>query len=200
MKIHKPTYNAATKIYTCELSDGFRLSLEKEKDEAVSSPPISETLLTTLTQTVIDSTNGWFTKPLTKEWLRSRVFVDVPTTEVPGEFDGKAEFVASQLIISKEEFRFRCMVASLIPAEKVMIAFDEPEEVKPEETIPENSDLEPLGIGPTRRILQKAQVMKQRTKAARALFRAERLTQEYIQLYGAEDTDWEDENDDDERD
>jgi hypothetical protein len=200
MKIHKPSYNAATKTYTCELSDGFRLTLEKEREEAVSSPQVTDALINSLTQTVIDSTVGWFTKPLTKEWLSTRIFVDVPTTEVPGDFDGKAEFVAVQLVISKEEFRFRCRVSSLVPAEKVVIAFDEPEEVKAEDAIPENSDLEPLGIGPTRRILQKAQVIKQRTRAARALFRAERLTQEYIQLYGAEDTDWEDENDDDERD
>jgi len=200
MKIHKPTYNAATKIYTCELGDGFRLDLQKDKDDAVVSPPITDELVNSLTQTVISATNGWFTKDLTKEWLRSRIVVDVPTDEVPADFDGKAEFVASQLSISKEEFRFRCKLAKLTPAEKVMIAFEEGEEVKEVEAIPESSEMEPLGIGPTRRILQKAQVMKQRTKAARALFRAERLTQEYIQLYSAEDTEWEDENDDDERD
>jgi hypothetical protein len=54
--------------------------------------------------------------------------------------------------------------------------------------------LDPMSIGPTRRILQKHAVMKARARAARALFKAEALTQDYIRQYG-EDTDWEDEAD-----
>jgi hypothetical protein len=37
-------------------------------------------------------------------------------------------------------------------------------------------------------------VRRERERAGRALFRAERLTQEYCQLYG-EDTDWEESDD-----
>jgi hypothetical protein len=39
--------------------------------------------------------------------------------------------------------------------------------------------------------------MRAREKAARALFHAERLTQEYCSIYG-EDTDWEEEEDEEE--
>ena len=198
MKIHKPVYNTATKVYTCELTDGFRLSCEKEKDDVVSAPKISDTLLDSLTQDIIHSTNGWFTKPLNSEWLRPRIVFDTPLQEVSTDFDGTIEYTAKQLVLSKHEFRFYCHLSKLTPAEKVVIAFDEPEEVKEVESIPEvfAEDNEPLGIGPTRRILQKARVMKERIKAAKALFKAERLTQEYIQFYGSEGTDWEDEDDD----
>ena len=194
MKIHKPTYNGATRVYTCELSDGFRLSVQKDIADAVCAPAITEALLDSLTQTLINSTNGWFSKPLTAAWLRPKILVDMPLSEIPADFDGTIEFAAKLLILSKDEFRFHCPIYTLTPAEKVVIAFDEPEP-EPEISVEDN---EPLGIGPTRRILHKARVMKERAKAARALFKAERLTQEYIQVFGAEGTDWEDDDDEQE--
>ena len=197
MKIHKPVYNSANKVYTSQLSDGFRLSVLKEAADPVTLPVITDDLLNSLTKVVIDSTIGWFSKSLTAEWLRPRILIHMSKEDIASDFDGTAEFVAKELILSKEEFRFRCLLDKLIPAEKVVIAFDEPEE---EESIPEAKGSEPLGIGPTRRILQKARVMKERAKAANALFKAERLTQEYIQTYGAETTDWEESEDDDEQD
>jgi len=198
MKVHKPSYNAMNKVYTCELSDGFRLSVQKESGDAtVAAPTITDTLLDSLTETIIDSTKGWFSKPLTKEWLRPRIVIDVSSKdEVAQDFEGIVEFVAKKLVLSKDEFRFYCTIHTLVPAEKVVIAFDEPEEVA-EPAIPEaDNQEEALGIGPTRRILQKARVMKERTRAAKALFKAERLTQEYIQFYNADETDWEDEDED----
>ena len=198
MKIHKPVYNPANKVYTCQLSDGFRLSVQKEATDPVTPPVITEEFLNSLTKFLIDSTNGWFSKPLTAQWLMPRIMMDIPMSEITNDFDGTAEFVAKELILSKEEFRFRCCVLKITPAEKVVIAFDEPEEM---ETIPEapGDSSEPLGIGPTRRILHKSRVMKERSKAAKALFKAERLTQEYIQIYEAEGTDWEEDEDDDEQ-
>ena len=201
MKIHKPAYNATDKVYTCKLSDGFRLSIQKDKEDAVSAPAITDTFLDPLTQTLIDSTNGWFSKPITTQWLRSRIVIHTPLEEIPTDFDGTIEFVAKHLTLTKDEFRFHCVILKITPAEKVVIVFDEPEKVEVvESSIPEASveSNEPLGIGPTRRILHKARVMKERAKAARALFRAERLTQEYIQLYSAEGTDWEDDDDEQE--
>lgn len=202
MKIHRPNYNATIKVYTCELTDGFRLSVQKEVGEpVVPAPVVTDTLLDSLTQTVIDSTKGWFSKPLTKEWLRPRVVLDFSSkNEVAQDFEGTVEFVAKQLLVTKEEFRIQCGIHALVPAEKVVIAFDEPEEVA-EPTIPEaDTQKEVLGIGPTRRILQKARVMKERAKAAKALFKAERLTQEYIQMFKADATDWEEEDQADEAD
>jgi hypothetical protein len=201
MKIYKPVYNPANKVYTCQLADGFRLHLQKEATDPVSSPVITDEFIKSLTTLIIDSTKGWFSKPLTAEWLCPRIKIDIPTTEISNDFDGTADFLAKTLLLSKDEFRFCCVVEKLTPAEKVVIAFDEAE-AEEVEAIPEavGEASEPLGIGPTRRILHKARVMKERSKAAKALFKAERLTQEYIQLYGAESTDWEEDEDDDEQD
>ena len=62
---------------------------------------------------------------------------------------------------------------------------------------PEEQGGEVIGIGPTRQQLDKKKVMRAREKAARALFQAERLTQEYCAVYG-EDTDWEEEDEEEE--
>jgi hypothetical protein len=61
----------------------------------------------------------------------------------------------------------------------------------------EEEEGEVIGIGPTRQQLDKQKVMRVREKAARALFHAERLTQEYCTAYG-EDTDWEEEDEEEE--
>ena len=199
MKINKPSYNPGLKLYTCELTDGFRLSFNKE-DGQITQLSDSESLIQSLLQPLIDGTKGWFTKPLTKEWLQPRISFDTPTSEIPADFEGTADYQASKLVISKEAFVFECSIIELKPVEKVMIDFKEEvadaaeEETEDAEAVQEIPLVEstPLGIGPTRRILQKEVVMKARAKAARALFKAERLTLEYSQLYG-EDTDWENE-------
>lgn len=197
MKINKPSYNPGLKLYTCELTDGFRLSFNKE-DGQITQLSDSESLIQSLLQPLIDGTKGWFTKPLTKEWLQPRISFDTPTSEIPADFEGTADYQASKLVISKEAFVFECSIIELKPVEKVMIDFkEEVAEAAEEETVEAVQEIPlvestPLGIGPTRRILQKEVVMKARAKAARALFKAERLTLEYSQLYG-EDTDWENE-------
>jgi hypothetical protein len=202
MKINKPSYNPGLKLYTCELTDGFRLSFNKEEG-VITQLSDSESLIQSLLQPLIDGTKGWFTKPLVKEWLQPRISFDTPTSEIPADFEGIADYQATKLIISKDSFVFQCSILELKPVEKVIIDFKEEavdavgaveaveafEEAKEEIPLVEST---PLGIGPTRRILQKEVVMKARAKAARALFKAERLTLEYSQLYG-EDTDWENE-------
>jgi len=198
MKINKPSYNPGLKLYTCELTDGFRLSFHKEEG-VITQLSDSESLIQSLLQPLIDGTKGWFTKPLAKEWLQPRISFDTPTSEIPADFEGTADYQATKLIISKDSFVFQCSIMELKPVEKVMIDFKEEgveavdavDAVEAKEEIP-LVESTPLGIGPTRRILQKEVVMKARAKAARALFKAERLTLEYSQLYG-EDTDWENE-------
>jgi hypothetical protein len=179
MKIHKPSYNSESKLYTCDLGDGFRLTLTREEGVLVEDlEKVKKELIESVLTTVISSTKGWFSKPLTEEWLRSRINFTIPTENIPSEFEGSIVFQATRLLISKDAFLFECSPESMTPAEKLVIKF--------EEDVPELSSQ-------ARRLAQKQIVLKARAKAARALFRAEHITHEYNQHYG-EDTDWEDDD------
>ena len=187
MKILKPSYNSHNKVYTCELVDGFRLSVLKEGDTILPNlNDLTKAIYDDIIDTVIKSTKGWFSTPLTQEWLLTRVKFDIPIQDIQSEFEGTVEFQASHLVISKETFLFQCPIVSQKEAEKVVISFEEEIVEAPE---PDISQEEPMCIGPTRRILQKEIVIKARNKAARALFAAERMTQEFLEEFG--DTDWE---------
>jgi hypothetical protein len=150
--------------------------VSKEGDEV---KPLIEELTKGLYDDAIDiiitGTKGWFSKPLTQEWLQTRVKFDVPIGEIEAEFEGTVDFQVGRLIISKELFLLECPIVGKKEAEKVVISFEE--EAEPEATEPELIQGEPMAIGPTRRILQKETVMKARNKAARALFTAEHMTQ-----------------------
>jgi len=164
-------------MYTCELTDGFRLNVAKEEG-ILSNLYKPDDLIGSLVQPIIDGTTGWFSKPLSVEWLRPRIRLNVPTGDIPADFEGTVEYEANRLVISKEEFTFHCKLHEMKKTEKVVIDFQEEE--------------------PTvRRVLQKSDVLKARARAAKALFKAEALTQEYLRLRG-EDTDWEDEDEDEE--
>ena len=175
MKIQKPSYNASTRLYTCQLTDGFRLKTSYE-DGLTKDLYNTGDVIESLIQPIIEGTAGWFTKPLSPEWLKPRIRLTIPTGDVPSEFEGTAEFVAEKLLISKEEFVFVMAMGEMKKSEKVVIEFQD-EEL------------------PAKRPLQKSDVLKAREKAAKALFRAEMLTQEYIRLRGGEDTDWDEEED-----
>jgi hypothetical protein len=176
MKIQKPSYNASTRLYTCQLTDGFRLKTSFE--EGVTKDLYNtDDVIASLIQPIIEGTAGWFTKPLSPEWLKPRIRLTIPTGDVPSEFEGTAEFVADKLLISKDEFVFAMAMGEMKKSEKVVIEFQE-------EELPAKATS-----------LQKSDVLKAREKAAKALFRAEMLTQEYIRQRGGEDTDWEDEED-----
>lgn len=198
MKFTKPTYDAKQRLYTCDVTDGFRFSVRRECGSFVKEPAScidSDERIAHL----IKSTQGWFSKPLTEEFLRGKIQYDIPTTfseQVGVCFEGLVEWQIQRLIISKEQFLFVCAVTQTVEDEKVSLEFPEepapaePEAKEPEEEIPLHEEA-PLGIGPTRRSLEKEKVLSARTKAARALFHAERLTQEFYQNFG--ETDWEDE-------
>jgi len=191
MKIHKPSYNASAKVYTCEITDGFRLNITIE-DNHSNIESIKKELIPDLSTTIIESTKGWFSNPLTDIWLKSRINFTIPTHDIPSDFEGTIEYIAKGLVISKEEFMFECSILNMNRAEKIIIDFHE--DLEPDLPL---VSTDPMGIGPTRRAIQKKLVMKTRAKAARALFHAERLTHEYAQLYG-ENTDWEDDDSDEE--
>ena len=189
MKFTKPSYDAKQRIYTCDVTDGFRFSVRRECGSFIKDPSScidSDERMNHL----IKSTQGWFSKPLTEEFLKGKIEYDIPTN-VPETFEGLIEWQIQRLIISKEQFLFVCGVAQTVEDEKVSLEFpEEPAPKEPEEEIPLHEEA-PLGIGPTRRNLEKEKVLSARTKAARALFHAERLTQEFYQNFG--ETDWEDE-------
>lgn len=193
MKFTKPTYDAKQRLYTCDVTDGFRFSVRRECGSFVKDPAScidSDERIAHL----IKSTQGWFSKPLTEEFLRGKIQYDIPTSfaSFAETFEGLVEWQIQRLIISKDHFLFVCAVTQTVEDEKVSLEFPEEPvpEKEPEEEIPLHEEA-PLGIGPTRRSLEKEKVLSARTKAARALFHAERLTQEFYQKFG--ETDWEDE-------
>jgi len=190
MKLGKPVYDSAAKLYNCVVSDGVRFTVRRE--EGVYVNPLDLFVdKGMLIESILKGTTGWFTKPLTQDYLSQRLQTEFPT---PNIFEGEIEFQLQGLTISKEVFLLRYVITNEREDEKICIELDEPEaeaEAEPTVFIP-MADKEVMGLGPTRQQITKEKVLKMRRKAARALFIAERLTQEYYEEFG-EDTDWEDE-------
>jgi hypothetical protein len=203
MKFTKPVYDASTRIYTCNITDGFRFCVRRESGVFVKD--FAECIDTNeRISHILKATQGWFSKPLTEEFLKGKIQYDIPTSSIPELFEGSVEWEAKRLVISKEAFMFRCDIIAMQEDEKVCLDF--PSEAgeageagegaaTAEDTIPLDNRTEVIAIGPTRRKLQKDEVKRARAKAARALFHAERLIQEYYNSYG-DATDWEDEDED----
>jgi hypothetical protein len=205
MKFTKPAYDAKARIYTCDITDGFRLCVRREAGAFVKE--FSDCIDTNeRVKHLIHATQGWFSKPLTEEFLNGKIRYDIPTADIPPTFEGSVEWQAKKLVISKESFLFICAIVAQVEDEKLSLDFPDDEHVQQlqeketslDEEIPMGAEeQEVIGIGPTRQQLDKKKVMRAREKAARALFHAERLTQEYCAIYG-EDTDWEEEEDEEE--
>jgi hypothetical protein len=205
MKFTKPAYDAKARIYTCDITDGFRLCVRREAGAFVKE--FSDCIDTNeRVKHLIHATQGWFSKPLTEDFLNGKIRYDIPTADIPPSFEGSVEWQAKKLVISKESFLFICAIVAQVEDEKLSLDFPDDEheqkqlhqETSLDEEIPMGAEeQEVIGIGPTRQQLDKKKVMRAREKAARALFHAERLTQEYCAIYG-EDTDWEEEEDEEE--
>lgn len=209
MKFTKPAYDAKARIYTCDITDGFRLCVRREGGVFVKE--FSDCIDTNeRIAHLIYATQGWFSKPLTEEFLNGKIRYDIPTADIPPTFEGSVEWQAKKLVISKESFLFICAIVSQVEDEKLSLDFPDDDalhahvqaqpQLQAEEEIPMGAGGEQgevIGIGPTRQQLDKKKVMRAREKAARALFQAERLTQEYCAVYG-EDTDWEEEEEEEE--
>jgi hypothetical protein len=206
MKFTKPVYDAKTRIYTCDITDGFRLCVRRESGAFIKD--FSECIDTNeRVKHLIHATQGWFSRPLTEDFLNGKIRYDIPTADIPSTFEGSVEWQAKKLFISKDSFLFTCSIVAQVEDEKLSLDFPDDEqdqkkqqqEAALDEEIPMGAEegSEVIGIGPTRQQLDKKKVMRAREKAARALFHAERLTQEYCSIYG-EDTDWEEEEDEEE--
>ncbi len=207
MKFSKPVYDAQAKVYRSEVSEGLCFTAEFDVEENEWSPPLNAFLTAyrpELVEATLAATRGWFTKPLTQDWLTSRLQVLLPDEELRAQqFEGSAEWQIQKLLISKELFTFVCKLIGTVKKERIQLEFEEEvsqeaeddlegmEEVDVESNLP--ADGQPISLGPTRRMLAKEAVLEARHKAARALFRANELTRQYSSLYG-EDTDWEDDS------
>lgn len=183
MKFGKPLYIPDQKIYKSEITDGFRCESVCENASLTPAPEsFILSLKAPLTQALIQNTKGWFSKALTEGWLLEKVQLLFPNETLPTDFEGSLIWEAKTLVISKELFVFQMELVEKKETPKIIIDF--PEEPKPvqQKHVRREKQL-------TREELKRL-VMREREKAARALFRAERLTQEYCELYGDE-TDWE---------
>ncbi len=199
MKFAKPTYDASKKVYVSDIHEGPRY--ESHKDDATTyTPPLTSIPLLLgidFPNQIVQATKTWFSKPLTTDWLSSRI--QHKTQEVADDFEGTCVWQMQKLTISKEVFLFEWGLVDQKPDEKVLIQLEEElptEELREVDEIPQEGGgvQEAMQVGPTRRMLHKREVLRARERAARCLFKAERMTQEYCALYG-EDTDWEDEDD-----
>jgi hypothetical protein len=191
MKLTKPSYNPTNNIYISQIKDGFRFECEIEgKVYTPSFDDITKKFQSQETSNeLLSLTKNWFTKPLTSEWLLPRLRCDIPTQGVEEDFEGKCVWEAKTLHISKENFVIQFELIDKVKNENVMISFPEDEPVKEEKT--RRGDALFLTLEKDQ---QKKIVLASRERASKALFKAERLTQLYVQLYGDE-TDWEDESD-----
>jgi hypothetical protein len=179
-KLGKPVYDALAKMYICSIANGFRFSSRREDGRFT---PALDTCMTNdeVATFIVGSTKGWFSKPVTEEFLKGKIQVHIPTS-VADTFEGTIDWQLSTLTISKELFLMSFTIIGQKEDEAVCIKFEEDE--------PPLQEAEAVSIGPTRQQLQKKNVLKARAKAARSLFTAERLTQAYCEEFG-EDTDWE---------
>jgi len=194
MKFGKPKYDSALKIYNSEISEGLRCEMRCENGTwNPSIESLQAQVHTPLLHQILESTKSWFSKPITEEWLKTRIQHSMTLPDL-GDFEGRLVWAVKTLAISKEVFLFTWTIVEQIADEKISFEEPVPEPVTSleESEIPEISEatVEPVGIGPTRRELFKQEVLSARYRAARLLYKAELLTQEYSKLYG-EDTDWE---------
>ncbi len=197
MKFSKPVYDSTHKIYASDITEGLRY--ETRRESGTLAPTLEELqtqAILALIPIVLESTKTWFSKPITEEWLKTRLKHTIQMPELEADFEGKITWQVVKLSISKESFVFSWACVETKADEK--IDFETPEAQAPAEPLEEITDIpaqttsaEVVGVGPTRRALFKKEVLALRARAARLLYKAETLTQEYCELYG-EDTDWED--------
>ena len=181
MKLGRPTYSKETQVYVCECKDEEQIfRFESSKEEGKWVPDMNAHLEKTrdaMISVLVEATTGWFSKPLTKEWLVPRLRYTIPTGDISADFEGTCRWVLAKIYISKETFVCEFLLAEKLSREIPLI------------------DLQEDASAP--RVEKKAVVLRARRRAAMALLKAERLMQAYAEEFG-EDTDWEDEEEEEE--
>jgi len=195
MKLSKPVYNQEKKIYICDVKGAtdfiYTSHVTSNPVEYTPSPKsFFEDTLPMCISLLLSVTQGWFSQPLTEEWLIPRLTYGIPTEKVPSEFEGTVVYHPVRLHISKETFVLEFDLTDMKEDEKVRIVFQEDTPEPPKAVAPSTED---AGV---RRTKKKELVLQARRKAARALFKAERLLNSFVNEYG-EDTDWEEDDETD---
>jgi hypothetical protein len=208
MRLNKPVYDGVKKVWTCDIKEAGDLQYTSDvygEPSAFTKTPASffdETLPACVT-TILSQTLGWFSKPLTEEWLIQKLTYSIPTESIPNGFDGRVEYTPVRLHIYKEGFVVEYKLTDTKENEKVCINFQEDEEAKTTEA--EATQVDATEADATQvdakaedeekiRHEMKQKVLQARQRAARALFKAEELMHTFVEKYGM-DTDWEDEDD-----
>jgi hypothetical protein len=191
MKLGKPIYAKDTQVYVCECRDEEHIfRVESSMQGGKWSAPLEEHLAKTrehMISILLKETTGWFSKPLTKEWLLPRLRYTIPTSDISAEFEGICRWTLAKLHISKESFICEFILSEKVVPEVPLIVLQEDETVE---------DTSKAKGSPTREE-KKVASLRARRRAAMALLKAERMMQAYAEEFG-EDTDWEDEDEDEE--
>jgi hypothetical protein len=194
LKLNRPVQDKEKFIYISEISFSSIFTIQSPVLKE-SLAEVEENLKEKIIPILLTETKSWFSKPIQEKYLRDRLFLTIPLESLPAQdFEGTSTWRFYRLEISKERFTIIAQLQDVKEVEKICLEDDEDEMDEIEEFPFTQAGNEPIGIGPTRRQLLKEKVMRERSKAAKALFRAERLTQDYYAKYG--DTDWEDSDDD----
>jgi hypothetical protein len=186
MKIGRPTFVKESQVYICQCKDEENIFRVESSIEGGKWTPALDTFLTNTREQMISmllvETKGWFSKPLTREWLVSRLTYTIPTHET-NEFEGICRWKFGKLSISKESFVCEFVLDEKLPT---CIPLIDLQEEQPEPQPPP----QPTESRPLDREEKKTLALRARTRAAMALLKAERLMQAYAEEFG-EDTEWE---------
>lgn len=188
MKLGKPIYVKESQVYVCECRDEEHIfRVESSVEGGKWSVDLESHLAKTREQMIsvlLVETTGWFSKPLTKEWLHSRLRYTIPTSDIPVEFEGMCRWTLAKLHISKESFLCEFVLAEKVANQLPLIDLQEDEVA---------DTMSPISNTSPTREEKKSSVLLARRRAAMALLKAERMMQAYAGEFG-EDTDWEDED------
>lgn len=193
LKLNRPAHDKERNLYISDISFSSVFTIQSPVSKE-GLDELQEKLKEQIISILLMETKTWFSKPIQEKYLRDRLSLIIPLESLPApDFEGTSTWRFYRLEISKDRFTMHAQLQDIKEVEKICL--EEEDEMDEIEEFPfTQATNEPIGIGPTRRQLLKEKVMRERTKAARALFRAERMTQEYYAKYG--DTDWEDSDED----
>lgn len=198
MKFQPPKFYGDRKLYISDIQDGDEFEQRVESTDSFTVPQSSlesrfESQKDSIVQALLEGTKGWFSKPLTQQWLRSKCKIKLQTfgseLPIPAGKAGTLRWKITQLEITKDTFSLLWNVVEVLPDPIIELEEEEPEPA-------EGEAAQGLSLYSSEdRVAQKEKVLQARRRAARALYKAERLIQEYCAIWG-EDTDWEDEDSD----
>lgn len=186
MKLGRPVYIKELNVYTCECKDEkdiFRI--ESLIEGGIWNPVLASFIDSKRDEMIaflLQETVGWFSKPLSREWLLTRLEFTIPTCNIPNEFEGTCIWKIGKVNIYKEKFVCEFVLSDTVS--KSISLIDLQEEA-------------PIPVVDSKRKEKKDTALRARQRAALALLKAERLMHAYAEEFG-EDTEWEEEEEEEE--